>query len=123
MNANRFIGLMAALGVALVLLALFGPAWGQDAKHIQMYHDTPEKDAWFRSLKQPGSGFSCCSRSDCTRTDAVFSKGRWQAVVNGVWTLIPPEKELDTMSYDGEAYVCNKPDGKIICFVRPGGGA
>jgi hypothetical protein len=114
---------MTRLVLAALAVMLAGPVWAQDAQHIQMYHDTPDKDAWFKSLKQPGSGFSCCSRSDCERTKAEFIGGQWQAVVNGAWTVIPPEKELDTMSYDGEAYVCNKPDGKIICFVRPGGGA
>jgi hypothetical protein len=114
---------MIRLILALALAMIAGGAGGQNAEHIQMYHDTPEKDAWFRSLRQPGSGVSCCSKNDCERTDAVFSKGQWQAVVNGAWTVIPPEKELDTMSYDGEAYVCNSPKGAIYCFVRPGGGA
>ena len=114
---------MTRLVLAALAVMLVSGVGAQDAQHIQMYHDTPEKDAWFKSLRQPGSGISCCSKSDCERTKAEFIGGQWQAVVNGVWTVIPPEKLLDTMSYDGEAYVCNSPSGAIYCFVRPGGGA
>jgi hypothetical protein len=114
---------MTRLILAALAVMLVSEVWAQDAEHIQMYHDTSEKDAWFKSLRQPGSGMSCCSKSDCERTKAEFIGGQWQAVVNGAWTVIPPEKLLDTMSYDGEAYVCNSPSGAIYCFVRPGGGA
>jgi len=40
-------------------------------------------------------------------------------VVNGEWTPIPPEKELDKQSIDGDAYVCSNSSRRIYCFVKP----
>ena len=81
--------------------------------------DAQDRGSWFKSLKQPGSGFSCCDISDCTRTEADWRGGQWWAVVSGEWTPIPRDKELDKQSIDGDAYVCSSPNRRIYCFVRP----
>ncbi len=78
-----------------------------------------ERRAWFKSLKQPDTGYSCCDISDCRRTDANWRQGQWWAVVSGEWTPIPPEKELDKRSIDGDAYVCSSPTRRIYCFIKP----
>lgn len=117
MDARRWRGLVGWTCAAFVALAallaliLAGPAGAQT------------KGEWFKSLKQPETGFSCCDISDCKRTEADWKDGQWWADVNGAYTPIPPDKELDVMSFDGEAYVCNSPNGKIYCFIKPGMGS
>jgi hypothetical protein len=78
-----------------------------------------ERGAWFKSLRQPKTGYSCCDISDCRRADADWRNGQWWAVVDGAWTPIPPEKELEKRSIDGDAYVCASPTRRIYCFVKP----
>lgn len=78
-----------------------------------------DRGAWFKSLKQPDTGYSCCDIADCRRTDADWHGGQWWAVVSGEWTPIPAEKELDKQSLDGDAYVCSSPNRRIYCFVKP----
>ena len=78
-----------------------------------------ERATWFRNLKQPNTGMSCCDISDCRRTDADYRHGQWWAEVEGSWTPIPQEKQLDKLSIDGDAYVCSGPRGTIYCFVPP----
>jgi len=80
------------------------------------------RGAWFESLKQPGSGLSCCDISDCRRTEAEWrggNDGKWWATVNGIWTPIPHDKELTKRSIDGDAYVCASPNRYVYCFVKP----
>lgn len=87
-----------------------------------------ERGDWFRSLKQPGTGISCCDISDCRRTQAKWHNGQWTAIVRGHPRNIPASRILkDTETIDGEAYVCASENGPaetatIYCFVRPGGG-
>lgn len=92
----------------LVALLMTGQAFGQD------------RGEWFKSLKQPGSGFSCCDISDCKLAEADWRAGQWWAVVRGEWTPIPNDKVLEKPpSIDGDAYVCSSPNRRIYCFVRP----
>lgn len=93
--------------VSLVALIAVAPANAED------------RGAWFKSLRQPKTGFSCCDISDCRRTEADWHNGQWHAVVDGKWTPIPPERELDKRSIDGDAYVCASPTRRIYCFVKP----
>jgi len=78
-----------------------------------------DRSAWFKSLLQPDTGYSCCDISDCRRADANWHDGQWWAVVEGQWTPIPPQKELSKRSIDGEAYVCSSPTRRVYCFVKP----
>lgn len=82
------------------------------------------RGAWFKSLKQPGTGVSCCDISDCHRSDAQWRGNQWWTVIQGRWTPVPPEKELSNKpSIDGDAYVCSSqyPSSTpyIYCFVPP----
>lgn len=108
--------LVAALFVVLLAVAVFMQA---TTPHLRA---DEARAAWFKGLKQPGNGISCCDVSDCRRADAEWrggEKGQWWATVNGAWTPIPPGTELATRSIDGDAYVCASPAGHIYCFVRP----
>lgn len=101
----------AGLALGMLLLALYQPAWSQD------------RGAWFKSLKQPGSGVSCCDISDCKRVEAKWQGDGWIALSNVTkqWTPIPPGKVLQNKpSIDGDAYLCEGPaSGTIYCFVKP----
>lgn len=103
-----------AAGGAIVLAAIFYSAtsWAED------------RGSWFKSLKQPLTGASCCDVSDCVAApDAQKRDGQWWATVQGEMTPIPNEKILrDKWSYDGKAYVCSGYGRRIYCFVEPGGG-
>ena len=116
-------GIVAA---AMILFAtVFWPADAQEADHKQMYHADPHYDAWFRSLKIPGTDTSCCSLRDCDRTEAEWRADGWYALVRGIWRAIPPAKVVKTpTTIDGEAYVCANPAGPpesagIFCFIPP----
>lgn len=99
-------GAFGSLAILAVLFAA-GPAAAED------------RGAWFKSLKQPDTGLSCCDISDCRRTDASFRNGQWFARVEGEMTPIPPNKEVKRTSIDGDAYVCSGLQRKIFCFVPP----
>lgn len=75
--------------------------------------------AWFRSLKQPMTGMSCCAMADCHQTTADWRGDGWWARIEGQWTPIPRGKLLDKTSIDGQAYVCTGPMRTIYCFVPP----
>lgn len=80
---------------------------------------------WFKSLKQPDTGMSCCDISDCRQTEAKWVGDQWAARVRGVPRLIPNSKVLKSPhSIDGEAYVCASESGPpesalIYCFIPP----
>jgi hypothetical protein len=117
------------IAMTLVIVLVGCAAWGvsiraedrtaaQD-RALQERALQEERGAWFRSLKQPVTGMSCCDVSDCRRTEADWRGGQWWAVVENNWTPIPREKQLDKLSIDGDAYVCAGPRGTIYCFVPP----
>jgi hypothetical protein len=56
--------------------------------------NSEDRGAWFKSLRQPGTGMSCCDIADCHKTVADWRGGQWWAIVQGAWTPIPPGKEL-----------------------------
>lgn len=115
---SRALLLLAAIALAVI-------AWAIGTAHAQ------DRGAWFKSLKQPDTGVSCCDVSDCRRTNARWEGEGWQAVVNGEWRTIPANKVLQKPhSIDGDAYVCNGPEwhdddgggsspGLIFCFIPP----
>jgi len=80
----------------------------------------PSLAPWFQSLRQPGTGISCCSLADCRvteyRTDAVG----YEALIDNKWLAVPQERVLEHISNPtGRAIVCYHPGTGILCFVRP----
>lgn len=90
--------------------------------------------AWFKALKQPDSGASCCDISDCHFTEgAEWRADGWYAPVLGVMTRMPENKTLwKSVRPDGRAVVCHGPESEytpmgmtaprtptIYCFVPP----
>jgi|SRR5579862_5726225 len=75
---------------------------------------------WFQSLRQPGTGISCCSMADCRATEYRTSAVGYEAFVDDKWLAVPPDRVLDhTNNPTGRAIVCYMPGRGILCFVRP----
>lgn len=85
---------------------------------------------WFRSLKQPENGISCCDVSDCRPVEYRVGKDGYEVLITphthgqlGVtewmWVPVPPEKTIFTTNPTGSAVVCWTPYSGVLCFVRP----
>ncbi|HUB46134.1 MAG TPA: hypothetical protein VMB73_14205 [Acetobacteraceae bacterium] len=86
-------------------------------------HPPPNADMslapWFQSLKQPGTGMSCCSIADCRQTDFRIQGGQYQALIDGEWRPVPPNAVLErTDNPTGRAVVCYTPYFGIMCFIK-----
>jgi hypothetical protein len=74
---------------------------------------------WFQSLRQPGTGKSCCSIADCRTTDYRTDGDHYEALIDGRWMIVPSEKILQRADNPtGRAVVCWTPALGIMCFVR-----
>lgn len=79
----------------------------------------PALAPWYRSLKQPGSGVSCCSIADCRPVDYRTDNGAYEVFIDDKWRTVPPDKVLQQMVNPvGRAVVCYTPALGILCFVR-----
>ena len=82
----------------------------------------PELHGWFESLKQPGSGISCCSIADCLPVDYKMETDGYEALIETRWVRIPGDKVLHGKpNPTGRAILCRSPiSGTILCFVPAG---
>lgn len=76
---------------------------------------------WYRSLRVPGTGGSCCDMVHCHQTDARLVDDRWEIPIERedgviVATPVPPEAVLRRENAAGYPVVCII-GGKIVCFV------
>ena len=122
-------GLVAAVSAAAVHLALLTNG---------VAHDGPHKE-WLESLQRPDNdrhpsrqsdrkSLFCCGEADIVKTKfkventgGSYPEDQWYALLNGSWTLIPPEKILKEHAPNGEAFLFVLA-GTIQCFVPPKGG-
>jgi hypothetical protein len=111
-------GLLVALGA--VWLALQS-ARAQDGMHGVGHADNHD---WYRELKQPGTGYSCCNgttngvEGDCRPTRAYLQDdGVWRALVDGKWVPVPPRAVLKQLAPDGNSHICASKSGTIYCFI------
>jgi len=75
---------------------------------------------WFQSLRQPGTGISCCSMADCRVTEYRTNGVGYEAFIDDKWLAVPPDRVLQhTDNPTGRAIVCYMPGRGILCFVRP----
>lgn len=78
----------------------------------------PTLAPWIESLKQPGSGVSCCSIADCRPTEYRLAPDGYEALLDAKWVRIPDERVLHQSNPLGRAVVCRSPiSGLILCFV------
>jgi hypothetical protein len=79
---------------------------------------------WYKELKQPGTGYSCCNgttdgrEGDCRPTRAYLTEeGTWKALVDGEWVPVPPRVVLKQLAPDGNSHICASRSGLIYCFL------
>lgn len=100
--------IMAGISIGLLVALLYAhPARAED------------RGAWFKSLRQPGTGMSCCDVADCHQTMGDYRAGSWWAEIRGQFVQVPWDKVLTKRTIDGEAYVCTGVADTILCFVPP----
>lgn len=79
----------------------------------------PAQAPWFNSLRQPGSGISCCSMADCRPVDYRTVDNHYEAFIEGEWRAVPPERVISRADNPtGRAVVCWTKLSGIMCFVR-----
>lgn len=79
----------------------------------------PALAPWFRDLRVPGTGRSCCSVADCRPAEARTRGDHYEVLIEGRWIAVPPERVLDRADNPtGRAVVCWTPTRGILCFVR-----
>ena len=83
-----------------------------------------ENHDWYRELKQPGTGYSCCNgtmngvEGDCRPTRAYLQDdGTWKAMIDGRWMPVPPRVVLKNLAPDGNSHICAGKSGMIYCFI------
>src|SRR5690242_4375759 len=101
-----------ALLAGLVVAAL--PALGAPPPDAD-----PNLAPWFRGLRAPGTGTSCCSIADCRPVESRIIGDHYEVFVEGKWLRVPPDLILNrTDNPTGHAVVCWTPTAGILCFVR-----
>jgi hypothetical protein len=82
----------------------------------------PAFKSWFESLHDPDGVFPCCSVSDCRLTESRVTGNHYEALIEGEWLAVPPEKVLHhTDNPTGQAVACWSEEMGILCFI-PGPG-
>jgi hypothetical protein len=83
-----------------------------------------ENHDWYKGLKQPGTGYSCCNgtvngvEGDCRPTRAYLQDdGTWKAMIDGRWMPVPPRVVLQRLAPDGNSHICAGKSGMIYCFI------
>ncbi len=113
--------LLSVLVITLVVvLGVHGVAISHDGHNAE----------WFKSLKQPGTGASCCDLSDCrevrSRVGAegyeVFITSPTFPIMVDEWVKVPTERIIrGRENPTGSAVVCWTPHRGVICFVEGAG--
>lgn len=87
-------------------------------------HGHAENHDWYKDLKQPQTGYSCCngrtstSDGDCRPTRAYLNDdGMWYALLDGRWVPVPPRVVLKQLAPDGSSHICASKSGMIYCFL------
>ena len=104
---------------AFALLLVAGLiAVGADARSPEGPVD-PTLHGWFESLRQPGSGASCCSVADCRPVEYRLAAPGYEALLDAEWVRVPDDKILHGKpNPTGRAQLCRSPiSGAILCFV------
>jgi len=114
--------------VILVCVAVGLRVHGQDRTPLDSggHHGQghAENHDWYKELKQPGTGYSCCNgtvngiEGDCRPTRAYLQDdGTWRALIDGSWVVVPPRVVLKQLAPDGNSHICASRSGLIYCFL------
>lgn len=118
--------------VALILCTGFVvprvSAQDKPGDHNFQHHEYHE---WYSKLKQPFTGYGCCSgeiwetktnriiSGDCRPTRArQDANGNWYAIIDGQEVPVPHNVILtDKSAPDGNSHICATSAFRILCFV------
>ena len=123
---------MRVVSLSIAVSAAF--AFAAAAQDSSSHHDNDsegtrnvghaENHDWYKELKQPGTGYSCCNgpvngvEGDCRPTRAILTEeGTWKALIDGRWMPVPPRVVLKTLAPDGNSHICAGKSGMIYCFI------
>src|SRR3954463_10997769 len=83
-----------------------------------------ENHDWYKELKQPGTGYSCCNgtangvEGDCRPARAHLQEdGPGKVLIDGRWMPVPPRVVLKSLAPDGNSHICAGKSGMIYCFI------
>ena len=121
---------MAVIRLALLAALLAQPAIAAPPPNIV---PDPALEAWFKSLREPGTNYPCCSVSDCRFTEVEIKDGHYQVQIDDWTYTVPPERIISgIVNLTGRAVVCytygsfGLPSSvgpqdfvEILCFVPP----
>lgn len=117
------LGFLLLSSLALVSLPLRAQEM-RDHAQGQYGEGHSENHDWYKDLKQPSTGYSCCngrsntSEGDCRPTRAYLSDdGMWYALLDGRWVPVPPRVVLQQLAPDGRSHICASKSGMIYCFL------
>jgi hypothetical protein len=95
-----------ALAAALAMTALLSlAARGHDHLGIHGREHDPLHH-WYKTLRQPRTGYDCCDNKDCRPTTARLRNGSIEVMIDGEWTKVPPNTVLDVAPPDLRSHVC-----------------
>lgn len=79
----------------------------------------PALSGWIDSLKQPGTGVSCCSIADCGPVEYRLGTDGYEALLEARWMRVPDNRILRGVSNPlARGVLCRSPiSGTILCFV------
>jgi len=102
--------------LAVAVVALFAAATAGAAPPER---GDPNLNGWIESLKQPGTGVSCCSVADCGPVDYRLASDGYEALLDARWVRVPDGRILRGMSNPvARGVLCRSPiSGTILCFV------
>lgn len=102
--AMRRIALVIAASAAL-LPAAYHQA--QTHEHRGMHGQGHDKlHHWYKTLRQPGTGYACCDNTDCRPSTARVRDGGLEVLVDGEWTIVPANTIIDRLAPDLNTHVC-----------------
>ena len=94
---------LSALGFLLACAFATVAALGVRAQDGQHGQGHAENHDWYKDLKQPQTGYSCCNGrtgttdGDCRPTRAYLNDdGMWYALLDGKWVPVPPRVAAPT---------------------------
>jgi hypothetical protein len=106
-RAKRRVQSMLQVVVALLTIALLTEPRALAQEHGGMHgHEHDKLHYWYKTLRQPGTGYACCDNKDCRPTTARLRGGTIEVLVDGEWTGVPHNTILNRTSPDLNTHVC-----------------
>lgn len=113
---------MSKLTAAAMLFALMFAS--NSAAHDPAGH-AKHHDELYKSLKQPGTGMSCCNNNDCRPVPHRATAAGIEFFVHGRW-LMPPTSKLIERHDIEQSHWCGVGEGSAApityCAIVPRGG-